>query len=239
MIDSGAVRKYLFYAIGEIALVVIGILIALQINNWNEARKLKQQEQELFAKILLDLHSDSILIDKALNQYKRYQDLYYHLFDEINGKASYDSTLQYGLIRFAPPFNPVVKSNYQPLVNNIINEQVRDNLSAYFRVEESVLMVGVNQFMDLQVNVVRPYLSESGISDIYATFSMPRYENNDPDKLINYEAMKSQFKTPEFAKVLLELRLKSAASIQSIRNLKEANIKLQQTIRDVLSDNST
>ena len=33
--------KYLKYAIGEILLVVIGILIALQINNWNELRKLK------------------------------------------------------------------------------------------------------------------------------------------------------------------------------------------------------
>jgi hypothetical protein len=31
--------KYFKYAIGEIILVVIGILIALQINNWNEARK--------------------------------------------------------------------------------------------------------------------------------------------------------------------------------------------------------
>ena len=33
------VRKYLLYAIGEILPVVIGILIALQINNWNELRK--------------------------------------------------------------------------------------------------------------------------------------------------------------------------------------------------------
>ena len=36
MIESGSTRKYLLYAIGEIALVVIGILIALQINNWNQ-----------------------------------------------------------------------------------------------------------------------------------------------------------------------------------------------------------
>ena len=36
---SGRVERYIFYAFGEIALVVIGILIALQINNWNEWRK--------------------------------------------------------------------------------------------------------------------------------------------------------------------------------------------------------
>jgi hypothetical protein len=38
------VRKYLLYAIGEIMLVVIGILIALQVNNWNEARKDRNKE---------------------------------------------------------------------------------------------------------------------------------------------------------------------------------------------------
>ena len=36
--------KYLKYAIGEIVLVVIGILIALQINNWNEDRKARVKE---------------------------------------------------------------------------------------------------------------------------------------------------------------------------------------------------
>ena len=36
--------KYLKYAIGEIALVVIGILIALQINNWNETQKQNREE---------------------------------------------------------------------------------------------------------------------------------------------------------------------------------------------------
>jgi len=39
LIRSSGTRKYILYAIGEIALVVIGILIALQINNWNEQRK--------------------------------------------------------------------------------------------------------------------------------------------------------------------------------------------------------
>ncbi|MDU8887226.1 DUF6090 family protein [Yeosuana sp. MJ-SS3] len=43
--------KYLKYAIGEIVLVVIGILIALQINNWNEQRKLKKIELDLLVEL--------------------------------------------------------------------------------------------------------------------------------------------------------------------------------------------
>ena len=38
--DDNKPLKYVHYAIGEIVLVVIGISIALQINNWNEERKL-------------------------------------------------------------------------------------------------------------------------------------------------------------------------------------------------------
>ena len=46
LINSGAITKYLFYAIGEIILVVVGIIIALQLNNWNESRKFSKIEKE-------------------------------------------------------------------------------------------------------------------------------------------------------------------------------------------------
>jgi hypothetical protein len=38
LIEQNNVRKYMLYAIGEILLVVIGIFIALQVNNWNELK---------------------------------------------------------------------------------------------------------------------------------------------------------------------------------------------------------
>src|SRR6056297_3227687 len=43
LLSDGKTGKYFKYAIGEIILVVIGILIALQINNWNEERKLQNE----------------------------------------------------------------------------------------------------------------------------------------------------------------------------------------------------
>lgn len=48
------ISKYLFYAIGEIILVVIGIVLALQVNNWNENRKVRNNEVNL----LIELQSD-------------------------------------------------------------------------------------------------------------------------------------------------------------------------------------
>jgi len=54
--------KYLKYAVGEIVLVVIGILIALQINNWNEERKNHLLEADYYFKLLEDVEQDFLEI---------------------------------------------------------------------------------------------------------------------------------------------------------------------------------
>jgi len=50
--------KYFKYAIGEIILVVIGILIALQINNWNEYKKERKQETKVLSELLSSLENN-------------------------------------------------------------------------------------------------------------------------------------------------------------------------------------
>jgi len=54
LVETGKTSKYLKYAIGEIVLVVIGILIALSINNWNEVRKQRNEERELLGNLKLE-----------------------------------------------------------------------------------------------------------------------------------------------------------------------------------------
>lgn len=66
LIDSGSVTKYLLYAVGEILLVVVGILIALQVNNWNEGRKEQQQEQEYLMQLLDDARADSVFFESRV-----------------------------------------------------------------------------------------------------------------------------------------------------------------------------
>lgn len=58
LLTENKVNKYLLYALGEIVLVVIGILIALQINNWNEYQKERKSEQLLLAEIRDNLTYD-------------------------------------------------------------------------------------------------------------------------------------------------------------------------------------
>jgi len=60
--DDNKPLKYLRYAIGEIVLVVFGILIALSINNWNEHRKSRLQEVNILTKLNTDLKANLIEI---------------------------------------------------------------------------------------------------------------------------------------------------------------------------------
>ena len=78
--DDNKPAKYFRYAIGEILLVVIGILIALQINNWNENKKERILEDNLVKKISLNLEDD-------INQYNKI------LLTEKNSRVKIDSFL--------------------------------------------------------------------------------------------------------------------------------------------------
>ncbi len=73
LLAEGKTTKYFKYAIGEIILVVIGILIALQINNWNEFRKERIKEKAYLTRLKEDLISDKKTIE--LNQ-AFYQDVF-------------------------------------------------------------------------------------------------------------------------------------------------------------------
>jgi len=72
LMEQNKTGKYFKYAIGEIILVVIGILIALQINNWNENRNAYNNSKNYLFEIVSDLQTDTIRFNqgiKSLNNY--------------------------------------------------------------------------------------------------------------------------------------------------------------------------
>lgn len=66
LLNDNKYRKYILYAIGEIALVMIGILLALQVNNWNESQKAKKQKNQLVLDLLDELNHTSSQIDSTM-----------------------------------------------------------------------------------------------------------------------------------------------------------------------------
>lgn len=121
LIASDNVRKYLLYALGEILLVVIGILIALQINNWNEKRKTRILEQQLLGSLLQEFETNLEILEQtvSLNKYVIEKGIALGKFTGPNS-GDFDetelSTLMVDVFKHEPRYVP-----NQGTVNEIIN----------------------------------------------------------------------------------------------------------------------
>jgi len=90
---AGKTANYLKYAIGEIVLVVIGILIALQINNWNEDRKFKQLKSVYIERLMDDLKQDTLQVRLLLEKVNYRQQCIEHAIKDIDTDLKSESEL--------------------------------------------------------------------------------------------------------------------------------------------------
>jgi len=93
LLGSGQNRKYLLYAIGEITLVVIGILIALQVNNWNEGRKDRQKEQKILEALAENLERNCTIFKDGLHEIHKLNRSSGLVLNFFEGTISYNDSL--------------------------------------------------------------------------------------------------------------------------------------------------
>lgn len=96
LILENKTSKYIKYALGEIVLVVIGILLALSINNWNETRKTEKFEEEILFLIDQNMQRDSILLSIELQKAAYANELTDRLLEQLAHK-NYDDSLNFWL----------------------------------------------------------------------------------------------------------------------------------------------
>ena len=126
------VMAYLRYAIGEILLVVIGILIALQINNWNEGRKQSIAETEFLEGVKKDLIQDKQYIELVL----KLMEPKIETFDLLNDKEFLKNhnknidTLFHNYFTTQRTFYPVTGSFQSAVAGNEINNYRNKDISA-------------------------------------------------------------------------------------------------------------
>ena len=133
LISEGKTSKYLKYAIGEIVLVVIGILIALQINNWNENRKNQSFEQQILRELVQDIASDTANINAQLRRYNRIiNQINYRLNDTVRNDSLSE---QFDLLFAGISFN-LNLTTYETLqgkgLHTLRNGELRRSISEYY-----------------------------------------------------------------------------------------------------------
>lgn len=124
LMSENKTGKYFKYAIGEIILVVIGILIALQINNWNENRLQQKQLLSVYKRILTDIDNDI----KELTATLKIHDSMEYVFKRVINDSITPDLFDVGLSRLVTT-NPVATTLNTAGVNQLKALNTNDSLS--------------------------------------------------------------------------------------------------------------
>mgnify|MGYP000435942113 CR=1 FL=1 len=193
LLSENKFSKYLIYAIGEVILVVIGILIALQINNWNEEKKSSKIELELLKNLNRDLDIDivnfesKIRVDSSIMVSNKNLLIAFKNKDKeriINSRNAASSiATSLSTINRTDIFYPQ-KSAYESLksqgIQIIKNSSLRQNIVNLYDFRYQT----VSDFLKFQwegINQTNPYLIEHLETNIDDFNKTP----NDIEKLIN------------------------------------------------------
>jgi len=138
--DDNKFYKYSRYAIGEILLVVIGILIALQINNWNEEKKNEKAEQNFYKGMFSDLEKDKIKLEGLRVFYKNRIEHAGWILEKVRNPAAPLDYIEFGK-RVQPlyfgPLPVTYTSSFEAAKSsgaftNFKNKQILKNLNQYY-----------------------------------------------------------------------------------------------------------
>jgi|GEM_PF-6008013 len=113
-------RRYIIYAFLEVALVVVGILIAVMINDWNEARKEQAVEQKLLVNLRNEMRSNLEFLERVIHYQQISRDASFELLriyqEGYAGHESEELDSLFGAVQWAWSFEPKIS-----VVNSIKN----------------------------------------------------------------------------------------------------------------------
>ncbi|WP_411767848.1 DUF6090 family protein [Winogradskyella sp. A3E31] len=227
--EKNKTGKYLKYAIGEIILVVIGILIALQINNWNENRIERNQEQQLLKSLhkelsdnLTELNYDIKRVDSLHHNLNILMDL---LLDDNQENTNIDSLMLKTLT--TPSWNPssyvLTDLKNSGKISQLSNINLQEKLFKWERQYDNLLEISEDykQSNDAYLEFLKSNASlrniDANSQNLLIQFSAfdfdnqtllkdIRFENHIDDRFITTSNLKTEYRE---AKEILEDLLKA------------------------------
>ena len=155
--------KYLRYAIGEVLLIVVGILLALYLSNLKEASDIRHDQVRILRELRSNLDNTIIAFRRTINTEQNYLGFNKLIIEHLDQKRPYDAELDkaFGTYYWNISSNPVTGA-YDHLkskgLNLIENDSLRTSISYMFESEFRILKEE-NQFWSnhFQENVSLPY----------------------------------------------------------------------------------
>lgn len=185
LFSNNKINKYLLYALGEIALVVVGILIALQINIWNEHRKTREIEINLLLELKDDLKetkTDLITDIEKTEQLLVTTNTLYKTIIENGVSNSTPFALPTGFILETAMLFPKL-SAYQAIqsegITIISNHDLRKKITDFYQLHLSRVTAAESFLEALNNEEIKPYLNANSsygstcidCKDLFALYS--------------------------------------------------------------------
>ena len=217
--NTGRTGKYFKYAIGEIILVVFGILIALQINNWNEKRKSTLQEITILRNIQEDIILDTLDIGFNLDYHNEFIDAEKRLLHFLRGnlKEPKDS-INYSSALGVPLTIALHKSTFNNLQNNqigiITNNKLKKDISRFYD-----FFVQAVTTIENKKPVYESYSNKKVFFQKYFKLSKAAYEMD------NTQSNNEDYYNPNLVKVNMEFK-----DIDGAKNDDAFKIELNESI---------
>ena len=208
MLTENKFSKYLIYAIGEIVLVVIGILIALSINNWNQERIQKLEEQSIVKNIHTEYLQNKAIIKRRIEENELCEAALRQLMNNIGKDEDYlkkqnvDSLLFYA---FDPPIFRPSENTISGLIQSgrleLLQNQELVNLIYNWGRTMKALTDRTTRFTAKLDNEIFPYLSKKYSfkdMDAYGQLNWKEKSNLKVDKLQIFKEIEFENNTDEF-----------------------------------------
>lgn len=248
LLQMKGIKKYILYAIGEIILVVIGILIALQINNWNEHQKELAQEQLILQQLKSEYQKNLIQLEEKMLMRNQALESCNSLLKQIDNPKSYSPKNIYtwlAIIGRDPTFDPIkndiIGSEKLRLIQNDSLVRFLSNWSSeVYQVQEIEL-----DFKKFRTEIIFPWYIRLGIArNLHDNIWKNGYTPTEAlDKRYNYKFKLNPSKRKiDFEKILGDVELEGIISqiitYHQITNIQSETLRsrIKEIIRIVESE---
>lgn len=257
LLSENKFSKYLLYAFGEIVLVVIGILIALQINNANEIHKIELRNTKNLSSLMEELKSNKLTITKNLNTIRNQISNSLHHIDSLSNPdykiADLETYFLNSQNHLGPiSINSVATTSLSELVssgayNEIESESIKASVSEY-QSQLSDLEKRISAFESYWNNIELPYtMDHHSLMDMWLKgqhVDLKKTEKQIERKLPNFKRNISYFKVQidayknnrNYANMYVIRFFELNRILESIEALDNSVVKLTENIIEVLED---
>ena len=234
LIGSNRPTKYLKYALGEIILVMVGILLALQVNNWNIEKTDKKRELKYLTNIVLDGRKDILRLDYLIEFRKTRLLGDQKLIDEMNG-------LSLGSLD-EPAFNVInslMEDNFSPNNTTFLELSNSGNLNLLSNDTIKVLLLELEERYEInKLNVAheifdyREYISKpiSKYVNIDQLFPVYAGHKTIEEQNISLNTFDDLFKSRDYKNGLFLMRVMASAYIVEYQDIKSKSEKIIELI---------